>query len=592
MPEERVPPVDLEPITALARQFADLELNTEAAAIFELALRLDPANRGVQLSLAKLRNHLKQGHEDQERERVRKVRETFRRNAIDSCHFFGLAALYEERGKPELAAECLAIALGKEPVNPYVYKLQGRLLLEDGDPQGAKETLRAAQRYNPFDRQIAELLGRAETALGNRRRALEAAIDAFLLLRENDAESAAPLKVEIRDLKRALQLDAEGIAEIFRERRIKLQTAFDRLELQRERFLQEGEARDDGAPDPESGRIMLAARLRQVDLWSRLNDDHIFQLTRAAHHETHSKGTKIFAYGDKGADLYVVEQGEIVVQRPTHYGDFELARLPPGTLFGEVNFISRIERSGDIVAGTDVHLVRLDADQLEALIAERPDLGVELFFCFWQGLAQKLRGANEQLRTFFEEEGNPGDLMGGREEGSSVEIGSAEKMELLREQGLSGSELQTLADFSDVKRFPSGTFLFREGDPGHEMYVVLEGRVMISKYIPGGGEEALAILGRGDFFGEMALIDGEPRSADAKAFGGPATVVAFDQLTLKEVQSVDPRASIDFIRLLCHLMSQRLREIDEKVTTWRIMAGHRPGLDDTVGFEMPPILAS
>ena len=67
--------------------------------------------------------------------------------------------------------------------------------------------------------------------------------------------------------------------------------------------------------------------------------------------------------------------------------------------------------------------------------------------------------------------------------------------------------------------------IFREGEKGNEMYVVLEGRVMISKYIPGAGEEALAFLERGGYFGEMALIDNEPRSADAKAHEGGAVVL-------------------------------------------------------------------
>ncbi len=115
--------------------------------------------------------------------------------------------------------------------------------------------------------------------------------------------------------------------------------------------------------------------------------------------------------------------------------------------------------------------------------------------------------------------------------------------------------------------------IFAEGDPGREMYVVLEGRVRISKFIPGGGEEALAILERGDFFGEMALIDGQPRSADARAHGGPVTVLALDEATIKEVLTVDPEASLEFLQLLCRLVAKRLREIDEKVIGWRIMSG-------------------
>ena len=146
-------------------------------------------------------------------------------------------------------------------------------------------------------------------------------------------------------------------------------------------------------------------------------------------------------------------------------------------------------------------------------------------------------------------------------------------MRLLREQGLSGKELTTLATFSRELRFEAGSALFEEGDEGHEMYVVLDGRVLITKFIPGGGEEALAILERGDFFGEMSLIDGEPRSADARAHGGPVTVLALDQATIQEMLALDPQASLEFLKLLCRLIAKRLREIDEKVISWRIFAG-------------------
>ena len=110
---------------------------------------------------------------------------------------------------------------------------------------------------------------------------------------------------------------------------------------------------------------------------------------------------------------------------------------------------------------------------------------------------------------------------------------------------------------------------------GSEMYIILEGRVMISKFIPGAGEEALAILERGDFFGEMSLIDGEPRSADARAHAGPLTVLALDQGTVREVLAMDPHAALEFLQLLCRLVANRLREIDEKVIGWRIMSGER-----------------
>ena len=64
---------------------------------------------------------------------------------------------------------------------------------------------------------------------------------------------------------------------------------------------------------------------------------------------------------------------------------------------------------------------------------------------------------------------------------------------------------------------PSGAVIFKEGAQGDKMYLILSGAVRIGRQVPGMGEEALAILRAGTHFGEMALIDDFPRSADARA---------------------------------------------------------------------------
>lgn len=595
-------PIDIELLTGLAKRFVNFAMWNEAEELFELALRLDPHNRGVQLSLAQVRNQLKREQGGLQKNSEEALREILRRNAIDAGHFFGLASLYEERGNLALASECLEIALSKDVHQPGAHKLHGKLLFRAHQYDRAREALRTAQRYDPFDREVPELLGRVEYERESYTDAIEATIDAFLLLPEDQDEAEARrLKDRIKNFKTILKLSSQDVVQVFRERRMKLQTAFDRLDLQRERYLQEKIAAREAAArnvddERESGRILLAARLREFSIWQRLNDEHVFALTRAAFPATLPAGAKLFSTGEVGSDLYLIEKGEILIRLPTPYGAFELARLPAGVILGELGYIARYQRSADTVAATEVQLVRLDSHELDLLIEERPDLGVKVLSSFWQSLAQKLRGANEQLRTFFEaDEASQDAFFKNRaklnsEGGSRLDnVASSTKIDLLREQGLTGKELETLAEFSNVKRFPSGTFLFHEGDPGNEMYVVLEGKVMISKYIPGGGEEALAILDRGDFFGEMSLIDGQPRSADAKAYQGALTVVAFDELTIKEVQSVDPRAAVDFIRLLCRLMCKRLREIDDKVTSWRIMSGQRGEGVAELSSELPPI---
>jgi CRP/FNR family cyclic AMP-dependent transcriptional regulator len=372
---------------------------------------------------------------------------------------------------------------------------------------------------------------------------------------------------------------------VFHERQEHLHTAFDRLEWHRERFLEEGHLPRGGtfygaAPGKTAGgQIELAARLRRLKVWSQLSDEQIFKLTRAVEEELHDVGSLVFAHRSPGQDLYVLERGAITIQRPTSYGTFTLGRLEAGDLFGEVSFLTNQERSGDAVALHPSQVLRFDAKLLETLLEDSPDLGVQIYWSLWHGLARKLRSTNEQLRSFFSADSSIESFLRLRRQpagvAGAVKVESSDKIRLFREQGLSRRELMTLATFSREKRFPDGAYLFQEGDKGNEMYVVLEGRAMISKFIPGAGEEALAILERGDFFGEMALIDGEPRSADARAHGGPLTVLALDQATVREVLAMDPHASLEFLHLLCRLVVNRLREIDEKVVGWRIMSGDR-----------------
>src|SRR5512143_1394615 len=64
------------------------------------------------------------------------------------------------------------------------------------------------------------------------------------------------------------------------------------------------------------------------------------------------------------------------------------------------------------------------------------------------------------------------------------------------------------------REFPRGAVLFREGEPGNEMFVVHHGRVVISKKV-GEVEKILSTLGPGEFLGEMAILNNRPRSATA-----------------------------------------------------------------------------
>ncbi len=582
-------PQDSEELTALAQRFSEREMYEEAGDLYLLALRLDPKNLAVKLGLAEVRKRQRQRRGGPPRSLRDEMREQLRRGAIDAAHFLGLAQLYAERGENGRAVECLEVVRAKELASPSPaqHQLYGRILFRRKDFDGAAEELGKALRLNPFDREVAESLGRAEFERKKYEPALRASVQAFLLLHEADFEAVERIRRRIQTLKQILGWGTRELQQVFHERQEHLHTAFDRLEWHRERFLEEGHLPRGGtffttAPQKTAGgQIELAGRLRRLKIWAQLSDEQIFKLTRAVEEELHDIGSLVFAQRSTGQDLYVVERGAIAIQRPTSYGTFTLGRLEAGDLFGESSFLTRQERSGDAVAVHPTQVLRFDAKLLEPLLEDSPDLGVQIYWSLWHGLARKLRSTNEQLRSFFSADSTLENFLRLRRQPTGpgsvnpIKVESSDKIRLFREQGLSRRELMTLATFSREKRFAEGAYLFQEGDKGAEMYVVLEGRAMISKIIPGAGEEALAILERGDFFGEMALIDGEPRSADARAHGGPLTVLALDQATVREVLAMDPHASLEFLQLLCRLVVNRLREIDEKVVGWRIMSGER-----------------
>jgi|ERR1051326_4393050 uncharacterized membrane protein len=104
----------------------------------------------------------------------------------------------------------------------------------------------------------------------------------------------------------------------------------------------------------------------------------------------------------------------------------------------------------------------------------------------------------------------------------------------------------------------AGTFLFRAGEQGDAMYVIERGKVRICVRTPQGHEVTLAELGNGDFFGEMALLDGQRRSADAVIAEDARLAVLSREHFLSFVRS-SPNVALGLLAALAN----RLRHTDE-----------------------------
>jgi CRP-like cAMP-binding protein len=113
------------------------------------------------------------------------------------------------------------------------------------------------------------------------------------------------------------------------------------------------------------------------------------------------------------------------------------------------------------------------------------------------------------------------------------------------------------------EKFNKDDMIFQEEAPGDRMYVIKSGSVKIVKKVKD-KENTLAVLNPGEFFGEMALLDGMPRSAGAKA--GDATVVV--SISRSNFGSLREKSAVTALRLmdiLINVLSTRLRQANKNL---------------------------
>ena len=136
---------------------------------------------------------------------------------------------------------------------------------------------------------------------------------------------------------------------------------------------------------------------------------------------------------------------------------------------------------------------------------------------------------------------------------------------------LDAGELARVAEICREQRFVPGEFIFREGEAGNRLYLIVEGEVRISRDVPGSGEEALAVLKPGAIFGEMAVFDRTERSTDA---------IANTEVKVITIARADFELLLDFNRELAYkilwavvrLLSARLRSTNDSLRTFLAMS--------------------
>lgn len=143
-----------------------------------------------------------------------------------------------------------------------------------------------------------------------------------------------------------------------------------------------------------------------------------------------------------------------------------------------------------------------------------------------------------------------------------IKPGSLRRIKILAD--LKDAQLAHLSEYMELQEFSQWSVLFRQGDDSDSMYLVLAGELR-ARTMANGRETIVATFGPGDFFGDLALFDHGPRSADVVANVDSTllkiTSVAFDRLTREA-----PALATPFLQATARTLSARIRAANQRLT--------------------------
>jgi CRP-like cAMP-binding protein/cytochrome P450 len=219
-------------------------------------------------------------------------------------------------------------------------------------------------------------------------------------------------------------------------------------------------------------------RTRDADLTDLWTEDWRPKALAAGKVEPAAPGTVIIRQGAEATDYYVILEGSVVVTREETPGQV-IATLQAGNGFGELGLLGRKPRNATVTAAEACTLLRLEADAFFGLVASSDLTGPELAQLLHARYVQAaLHAAMPQLDP---------------------------------------EKLQRLVPGAEVKACGAGEVVIRQGDPAEHLYVVAAGKAEVLRVDASGQEQLVTVLGPGEIFGEIGLLQASPRTATVRA---------------------------------------------------------------------------
>lgn len=239
-------------------------------------------------------------------------------------------------------------------------------------------------------------------------------------------------------------------------------------------------------------------------------------------------GQQLFQQGDAGDSLYIVERGLLEVRTRDEAGALKvLDRLDAGSAVGEMALLTGQPRTAEVVAVVESRLLRVAKTGFDRLAAQNPAIA--------SGFALSIvpRIQRLKLAEIF------GRLFG----------------------GIDPLTLHTIQDRVNWRRLAAGEVLFRQGEVGSSMFVVVNGRLQI--VVEGGDKRGERIIGEirgGETVGEFALLTDDVRSATIYA-SRDTDIVEITRPVFEELIREYPRAMVEIARLIVMRQKRSIRVI-------------------------------
>jgi CRP-like cAMP-binding protein len=245
-------------------------------------------------------------------------------------------------------------------------------------------------------------------------------------------------------------------------------------------------------------------------LFGRVNQENLNQIFYRT--KTFNRGDIIFEQNSEGTEIYYIKEGEVTAS----IDGINLATLGAGDIFGEMSLFYNTKRTATIEVSKDNTRVGiLPREEFEDILVNNRGYAYDLIYRLFNILPPRLRNLNEKykmaiitLRHLLES-----DLQGVK---TLEDIISESQFVKTALPNLSLDEIESL--FEEKRTFGPDEEIFAEGDTGNGVYVILDGKVRVITFTSDFKEIVLGELEAGQIFGEMALIDNNPRSASVIPF--------------------------------------------------------------------------